>query len=159
LFVMGMAAFVFLWVWGFNRFSRKMSGWDTISARFPMTEVHMLGETYKRRSVDVGRNEYDGGFHVRLAHEGLCMYPLFARHIPCLIPWSSIRTVSMGKWSILLDVDYDKPFRISLPTAALNQIRSHVPPQGFEDGISLFEAVGKSLKAIERPCSLWGRKK
>jgi hypothetical protein len=154
-----MVAFAFVWIWGFKAVTRKLSGWSTIAVQFPMTEVHMVGESYKHRSGDVGNCNYERGFHVHLAQEGLCVYPFFARRIPCLIPWSSIRTVSVSKCVIVLVVDYETPFQISLPAAALDRVRSRVPQERFKDGVSFFEAAGKALRTIERPRWLWGRNK
>jgi len=159
LFGMGMVAFAFVWVWGFNAVTRKQSGWSTIAVQFPMTEVHMVGESYKHRSGDVGNCNYERGFHVHLAQEGLCVYPFFARRIPCLIPWSSIRTVSVSNWGMVVVVDYETPFRIYLPAAALDWVRSYVPPERFKEAVSFFEAAGEALKSIKRPRWLWRRGK
>jgi hypothetical protein len=159
LFGTGIVAFALIWVWCFNAVTRKLSGWSAIAARYPMTEVHLTGESYKRRSGDIGHTNYERGFRIQMAQEGLCVYPFFARRSPCLIPWSSIHTVFVSKWSLLLVIESEKSFQISLPAAALDRIRGQIPQERFKDAVSFFEAAGDALKAMKRPRWLWKQSK
>src|SRR5579862_4523652 len=92
LVISGFAALVVISVLANNRSFRKMSGWETIVRHFPMTALHEVGNTYKNESAYFG-NLNTRNLTVRLADEGLCLMPWFARRDPCLIPWPAIRRV------------------------------------------------------------------
>jgi len=81
-----------------------------------MTDIHDAGDIYKRQNGGVGSIGYGrrGFFNIRLAHEGVCLYPSFARRMPCLIPWSSIGKVSVSDTSVFLVIAYERPLEFSL---------------------------------------------
>lgn len=139
LAVAGFAALMFLMVLVNNLFARKMSGWSDIARRFPMTNIHDVSNIYKRKSGYFGNMSCSRGLTIRVAHEGVCLLPSFARRIPCLIPWSNIRNVSVSGTSLLLTVEYERPFQFSLPTEALPTLRAKLSPESFGKAVSPFD--------------------
>jgi len=159
LFASGMAAFAFVSAWSFKAIARKMSGWKEIAEKFPASELHALGDIYRGQQGDLGIGHYSRAFDIQLAQEGICVRPRFARRIPILIPWPSIRSVSTAKGSILVDVDYEKVFHFDLPAAALAHIRGNVPAERLHEAVSFFEVARAAIKDMEGPRWLWKRNK
>ena len=142
VFVSGMAAFVFLWLWAFKLVARKTSGWSHVVTRFPMTIIHPLGREYTRQSGDIGcSHHYTRGFTLCLAHEGVCVYPFFARHAPCLIPWKSVESVDVSDGCIFLVVQHERPMQFFLPADALQQVKAYLPAESIRKAVSVFEAM------------------
>ena len=98
LVILGFAAVVGLLFLVVNTVALKMSGWKEIAERFPMRDAHFTSDSYRKRQGAVGKigSGKRGFFDIRLAVEGVCVYPLFARRNPCLVPWSAIRRVSIS---------------------------------------------------------------
>ena len=130
-----------------------MSGWKAIAARFPMTDIHDVGDAYKRQSGVVGSISSGGRgfFNIRLAHEGVCLYPSFARRIPCVIPWSGIRKVSVSDSSIFLVVDYERPLEFFLPAEALPAVKAKLSPELFHQAVSPFETAKSAIEDGAQP--------
>jgi len=135
-----------------NKISLKLSGWKAITGRFPMTDTHEMSDTYKRRTGVVGGISGRRGFlNIRLADEGVCIFPFFARRRPCFVPWSRIRKVSVGDFSLLLAVDYEQPFEFSLPTEVLPAIRAKLSQQVFHRAADPFAPVKAAIEDKETP--------
>lgn len=155
VFGCGLAIFALSSSWILNLVSRKLSGWGQVLTQFPMVEVHPLGREYKRQSGEIGRCRYDGAFTLRLAHEGVCVYPNFARHAPCLVPWASIQNVDVSNRCIFLFVRYERAMQLVLPADALQEVRAYVPPESFHEAVSVFQAMKSALQSGVRPRWLW----
>ena len=151
LFISGVAAVLFAFFTGINLLLRKLSGWKAIVERFPMTDFHDAGETYKKQDGVVGNlgSGRRGFLNIRLAHEGVCLYPFFARRNPCLIPWSSIRSVSVSDSSICLVVNYERPLKFFLPADALPVVKAKLSPELFHQAVTPLEAA-KAQSKTER---------
>ena len=133
--------------------SLKMSGWQMIAERFPMRDVSFTGDSFRKQDGVVGDigSGRRGFFDIRLASEGVCIYPLFARRNPCLIPWSAIRRVSVSDTSLLVVVDYERTFEFFLPAEVLPTFQSRLPSELFHKSVSPFEAAKAALKDGTQP--------
>ena len=133
--------------------SLKMSGWQAIAERFPMRDVSFTGDSFKKQDGVVGGigSGRRGFFNIRLASEGVCIYPLFARRNPCLIPWSAIRRVSVADSSFHVVVDFERPFEFFLPAEVLPVFQTRLSPQLFHKAASPFEAAKAALKDSTQP--------
>ena len=151
ILIFGAIAFSLLWFVGNSSTCRKLSGWQAIAARFPMSEIHDVSGTYKRLSGNVGRLSCNRGLTIRLAHEGVGVAPSFARSIPCLIPWSSVRKVFVSGASIHLVIDYEHIFEFYLPTDALPAVRTKLAPEMFHQATSISDATRAALKEGKQP--------
>ena len=66
--------------------TRKTTGWRALTQRFPASDVHKFGGSYKNRNGIFGSgNEVNKAFLIELAHEGLFITAGFDR-APNLIP-------------------------------------------------------------------------
>ena len=157
--ILGVATVAFAWVKIFQTLCGKWSDWQAIAARFPVTNIRTFGETYKRQDGIIGNSSYRQGFNIQLTPEGVCVNPSFARKIPILIPWSSIRSVTVGKLVIVLIVEYEREMQFYLPADALTVIKEHVPAARLKEPVSIFETVKAAIKRGERPHWVWGQKK
>ncbi len=133
--------------------SLKMSGWKAVIKRFPMRDVGFTGDRYKQQDGVVGNigSGKRGFFEIRLASEGVCIYPLFARRNPCLISWSAIRRVSISDSCLHVVVDYERPFEFFLPPEALPTFQAKLSSQLFQKAVSPFEAAKAALKDGTQP--------
>jgi len=127
--------------------------WKGIAKRFPMRDVHFTGDSFKKQAGNVGsvRSSGRGLFDIRLAAEGVCVYPFFARRNPCLVPWSAIRRVSVSDSSLHIVVDYERSFEFFLPAEALSALQAKLTPQLFHHAVSPFEAAKAALKDDTHP--------
>lgn len=153
LAISGLAAMALIMILFSNLVARQMSGWSAIARRFPMTAIHDAGDTYKKRNgiiggIGLGRR---GFLNIRLAQEGVCLYPSFARHVPCLIPWSAIRRVSVSEPNLALTVEYERSFEFFLPAGALSSLKGKLSPELFHKAGAPFEAATAALKAGGQP--------
>lgn len=147
LVILGFIGLMFTVTLGIKLLSRKMSGWQTITERFPMRDAHFTGADFRKQngvvgSIGSGRRGFVG---IRLAQEGVCIYPSFARHNPCLIPWSAIRRVSVSDTSLLVAVDYERTFEFFLPAITLPTFQAKLSPQLFHRAVSPFEVAKKAI--------------
>ena len=150
LVVSGFAAFVGISVLANKRSFRKMSGWDAITRRFPMTGLHDVGNTYKNESGCFGTLN-TRNLTIRLADEGLCVIPWFARRAPCLIPWSAIRRVSVSDLSLLVLVDYEPLLELCVPAEAMPAVHAKLPSDLFHPAGSPFEVAKAAIKEGAQP--------
>jgi len=150
LLMSGAAAFIFALWSGIDLLMRKYSGWKAITERFPMTDTHALGDFYKEQSVVAGKLSCEGGLKIRLAQEGVCLYPSFARRMPCLIPWSSVRSVSSRDSRIYLVVNYEQPLKFFLPADALPVVKAKLSAELFQQTVSP-SAVKHPLSTVRKP--------
>jgi hypothetical protein len=133
--------------------SLKMGGWKQIAEHFPMRATHLMGVTYERQNGIVG-NIGSGGFgsggrgffDIQIAQEGVGIRPRFARHNPCLIPWSAIRRVSVSDTSLSVVVAYEQTFEFFLPLEALPSFQAKLSSQLFHKAVSPFAATKNILK-------------
>jgi hypothetical protein len=63
---------------------------------------------------------------------GVYLYPRFARHSPCFIPWSGVRTVGVRGSSIHVVVEYECPFDFILPGKALPVLEANLEPKKIQ---------------------------
>ena len=92
-----------------------------------------------------------GLFDVRLATEGVCVYPFFSRRNPCLIPWYAVRRVSVSDSSLHIVVDFEQSFEFFLPAVALPAFQAKLAPQLFHHAASPFAAAKAALKDDTHP--------
>jgi hypothetical protein len=151
LVILGFAGLMFVIVLAGNLFARKMSGWRDIVGRFPMTDIHDAGDIYKRKSGVFGSMSCSRGLTIRIAHEGVCIYPSFARRNPCLIPWSAIRRISVSDTSLLVVVDYERTFEFFLPAESLPTFEAKLSSELFHKAVSPFEAAKKMIQDGTQP--------
>jgi hypothetical protein len=154
LFVLlGFGALVGLLFLAVKVVSSKMGGWKGVAERFPMRDVSFTGETFRKRAGNVGEvgSSGRGMFDIRLATEGFCIYPFFARRNPCLVPWSAIRRVSVSDTSLLVVVDYERTLEFFLPRESLPTFRSKLSSSLFHEAVSPFEAAKKLLQDGTQP--------
>jgi len=133
--------------------SLKMSGWQTIAERFPMRDVSFTGDSFRKQDGvvgDIGSGKR-GFFDIRLATEGVCIYPLFAHRNPCLVPWSAIRRVSVSDTSLLVVVSYERSFEFFLPAKVLPIFQARLSSELFHKAVSPFEAAKAALKDGTQP--------
>src|SRR5215469_9673826 len=123
ILVTSISAFLLLF-WLLARWlPRKMSGWDVLAGKFPATDVHKFGGTFRGCTGFFGRCggvTVKGGFHVECALEGLCITANFARRLPILLPWSAIREVDqvdpvLGVGRVIVFADYESQVHFDLP--------------------------------------------
>ena len=165
LFIIALAALAALLVASGKMLAQKVSGWKAITGRFPMTDIKPTGDAYTGRMAVIGNTSYSGAA-IRIAPQGVCFFPSFARRNPCLIPWSAIRRVSISE-SLHLVVDYERRFEFYLPVEALPALRARLSPQSFHQAASPFAVVkaamadpatprwmawiaGRTLQAVEK---------
>lgn len=153
LAVVVFAALVGLLFLAVKLVSLKMSGWQAITERFPMRDVSFTGDSFRKQDGVVGDIGSDrrGFFDIRLASEGVCIYPLFARRKPCLIPWSEIRRVSVSDTSLLVVVNYERTFEFFLPVEILPTFQNRLQSGSFHKSVSPFEAAKAALKDGAQP--------
>jgi hypothetical protein len=153
LVMLGFVALAGLLLLVVKLFAIKMSGWKEIAGRFPMRDVSFTGDSYKQQSGVVGSigSSRRGFFDIRMAQEGVCVSPYFARRNPCLIPWSAVRRVSVSDSSLHVVVNYERPFEFFLPAEALAAFQSRLSPQLFQKALSPFEAAKTALKDSTQP--------
>ena len=153
LVVLGFGALVGLLFLVVKLVSLKMSGWQVIAERFPMRDVSFTGDSFRKQDGVVGDigSGRRGFFDIRLASEGVCIYPLFARRNPCLIPWSAVRRVSVSDASLLVVVDYERSFEFFLPIEVLPTFQSRLSSELFHKAVSPFEAAKAALKDGTQP--------
>ena len=157
--ILGTVAACFGWIWVSGVISAKLCGWQALVETFPMTENQPLGAIYKSQTGDIGRCRFRQGFNIQLTQKGVCVYPDFDRHTPGLIPWSSIRRVSISQRSICLTVEYEKHLELNLPSDALPIIQANVSPERFQKAAFPFAATKAAFKAVGGPRWLWPGKK
>jgi hypothetical protein len=149
--VLGFAALIglmYLAIWLIS-----LCGWRGIAKQFPMRDVNFTGDSFKKQEGRAG-NITSGGhglFDIRLAAEGVCVYPFFARRNPCLVPWSAIRRASVSDSSLHIVVDYERSFEFFLPTEALPAFQAKLTPQTLHHAVSPFEAAKAALKDDTHP--------
>ena len=151
LVVLGFAALIglmYLAIWLVS-----LGGWKGIAKRFPMRDVNFTGDSFKKQAGNVGsfRSSGRGLFDIRLAAEGVCVCPFFARRNPCLVPWSAIRRVSVSNSSLHIVVDYARSFEFFLPAEALPAFYAKLTPQLFHHAASPFEAAKAALQDDTHP--------
>jgi hypothetical protein len=148
LVILGFAAVVGLLFLVVNTVALKMSGWKKIAERFPMRDAHFTSDSYRKRQGAVGKigSGKRGFFDIRLAVEGVCVYPLFARRNPCLVPWSAIRRVSISASSLLVVADYERTFEFFLPAESLPALQARLASSLFHNSTSPFEAAKKAIQ-------------
>jgi hypothetical protein len=151
LVVLGFAALIglmYLAIWLVS-----VAGWKKIAKRFPMRAVSFTGDSFTKQGGRAGNisSKGRGLFDIRLAVEGVCVYPFFARRNPCLVPWSAIRRVSVSDSSLHLVLDSEQSFEFFLPAAALPALQARLAPQLFHQGVSPFDAAKAALKNDSHP--------
>ena len=148
LVVLGFGALVGLLFLVVKVVSLKMGGWKGIAERFPMRDVNFTGDSFRKQEGNVGDigSSGRGLFDIRLATEGICIYPFFARRNPCLVPWSAIRRVSVSDTSLLVVVDYERTFEFFLPAESLPTLQANLSSSLFHKAVSPFEAAKAALK-------------
>ena len=153
LVVLGFGALVGLLFLVVKVVSLKMGGWKGIAERFPMRDVNFTGDSFRKQEGNVGDigSSGRGLFDIRLATEGICIYPFFARRNPCLVPWSAIRRVSVSDTSLLVVVDYERTFEFFLPAESLPTFQSKLSSSLFHKAVSPFEAAKKVLQDGTQP--------
>ena len=129
------------WPLIFKKLCRKESGWDALAVRFPAATTLTLGETYKQQTGIIGNNCYEQGFDVQLTPDGVRIRSSFARQTPILVPWASIRTVSSGRFILVLTVDYENKLEFHLPSIVSAVVKEHVPAERWQKRVSLIETV------------------
>jgi len=125
LAVLGFAALIGVLFLVVKVVSLKMGGWKEIAERFPMRDVNFTGDSFRKQEGNVGNigSSGRGLFDICLATKGVCIYPFFARRNPCLVPWSSVRRVSVSDTSLLLVVDYERLLSFSCPSRCSRHFR------------------------------------
>jgi hypothetical protein len=153
LAILGFAALIWATYLVGNVVARKMSGWKAVSERFPMRDINPTGDSFKNGSGVIGNigSGKRGSFDIRIAQEGVCIYPSFARRSPCLILWSAIRRVSVSDTSLLVTVDYERPFQFFLPARLLPTLQAKLSLELFHKAVSPFEAAKAALKDGAQP--------
>lgn len=153
LAVLGLFAFIGLILWGVKMISLKMSGWKEIADSYPMGDAIFIGDRYKHQSGAVGNisSGRRGFFDIRLAQEGVCIYPSFARRNPCLIRWFAIRRVSVSDSSLHVVVDCERTFEFFLPIEGLPLFQAKLSPEMFHKAVSPFETAKAVLKGGTQP--------
>jgi len=151
LVVLGFAALIglmYLVIWLVS-----LGSWKAIAKQFPMRDVSFTGDSFKKQEGRAGNisSKGRGLFDIRLAAEGACVYPFFARRNPCLVPWSAIRRVSICGSCLCIVVDYDGSFEFFLPTAVLPIFQAKLAPQLFHHATSPFAAAEAALKDDTHP--------
>ena len=153
LAVLGFAALIGLLFLVVKVVSFKMGGWKEIAERFPMRDVNFTGDSHRKQEGNVGDigSKGRGLFDIRLAAEGVCVYPFFARRNPCLVPWSAIRRVFVSNSSLHIVVDYDGSFEFFLPAETLPALQARLAPQLFHQAVSPFDFAKAALKEDTHP--------
>jgi hypothetical protein len=153
LAVLGFAALIGLLFLVVKVVSLKMGGWKGIAERFPMRDTTFTGDSYRKQEGNVGDIGSNGRglFDIRLVTEGICIYPFFARSNPCLVPWTSVRRVSISDTSLLVVVDYERTFEFFLPIEALPTLQARLSSELFHKAVSPFEAAKAALKDGTQP--------
>jgi hypothetical protein len=151
LVVLGLAALIglmYLAIWLVS-----LGAWKGIAKRFPMRDVSFTGDSFKKQAGSFGsiQSRGRGLFDIRLAAEGVCVYPFAARRNPCLVPWSAIRRVLVSDASLHIVVDYDRSFEFFLPAKALPILQAKLRPQLLHQAVSPFEAAKAALKDEPHP--------
>ena len=151
--VLGFAALIGLLFLVVKIISLKMGGWKGIVERFPMRDVNFTGDSFRKQEGNVGNigSSGRGLFDIRLATEGVCVYPFFARRNPCLVPWSAIRRVSVNDTSLLVVVSYEQAFEFFLPAGSLPELQANLSSSLFHKAVSPFEAAKAALKDGTQP--------
>ncbi len=156
-----IGAVCFFW-WYSRRYGpRRTSDWDTLSRKFPATDVHKFGDRYKNLNASFGdRHEasIDSAFLIEFAQEGFLVTPNFARTLPILIPWASLHEVKpvipgfIMKAVVLVTVDYEKRVCFHLPKDALATLQQNVPADRVRAETSLFgEIKNRWQQGHEKP--------
>jgi hypothetical protein len=129
--------------------SMKPRAWKGIAERFPMRDVNYTSDSFKKQAGNVGDIGSGGRtlFDIRLATEGVCVYPAFARRNPCLIPWSAIRRVSVTDARLLVVINYERTFEFFLPIEALPTFQARLSPQLFQKAASHIQEPDARLPA------------
>jgi hypothetical protein len=149
--VLGFAALIglmYLAIWLVS-----LGGWKGIAKRFPMQDVNFTGDSFKKQPGSFGgiQSRRRGLFDIRLAAEGVCVYPFFARRNPCLVPWSAIQRVSVSDTSLHIVVNYDRSFEFFLPAEALPVFQAKLASQLLHQAVLPFEAAKAALKDDTHP--------
>jgi hypothetical protein len=132
LSIAGLAALTIALVWGTSRLLRLTSGWKSVQERFPATGPQTSDEIYKGQFLGIGRTSSADSFRglaVGVTPSGLYLYPRFARHSPCFIPWSRIRRAAVRGSSIHVVVEHERPFDFTLPSKALPVLEANLEPE------------------------------
>lgn len=141
-------------------FARKATGWRALTQKFPASDVHKLGGSYKKQNGRFGNNEWNNSFLIELAHEGLFITADFDR-TPILIPWSAIKDVT--ELSIFgfvagvnLTVNYESRLNFDVPKDALKAIQENVLPERlhqtrFSDLLKSKLVISKSMPLKHSP--------
>ena len=153
LVVLGFAALIGLLFLVVKVVSLKMGGWKEIAERFPMRDVNFTGDSFKKQEGNVGDigSSRRGLFDIRLATEGVCVYPFFARRNPCLIPWSAIRRVSVSDTSLLVVVGYERTFEFFLPAESLAALQANISLSLFHKAVSPLENAKAAIEDKATP--------
>lgn len=158
LVIVGGIALGFAIVLGGNAFQRYATGWKQLTKRFPATEVHKFGGSYKRQTGFFDITAYggvvSGAFLVELAQEGVLVTANFAR-TPLLIPWSAIRDVTetnmLGlKTCVRITADYEPILAFTIPKDALIAIQENVSTDRFHQADFVELVKKKFLDAIHQ---------
>ncbi len=131
----------------------SLNSWKGITKRFPMRGVNFTGDSFRKQEGRAGSisSRGRGLFDIRLAAEGVCVYPFFARRYPCLVPWSAIRRVSVSDSSLHVVLDCEQSFEFFLPSEALPGLQAKLPPQLFHQAGSPFAIAEAALKNDTHP--------
>ena len=153
LVVLGFAALIGLLFLVVKVVSLKMGGWKEIAEQFPMRDVNFTGDSFRKQEGNVGGigSRGRGLFDIRLANEGMCIYPFFARRNPCLVPWSAIRRVSVSDTSLLVVVDYERTFEFFVPVESLPTFQAKLSSSLFHKSVSPFDAAKKTIQNGTQP--------
>jgi len=131
---------------------RLLTGWKTLTRRFPLVDVHRLGEKFEATGDFACIRGSVKGFLVELTQEGLLVTARFAAKSPVLIPWPDILQVkefeSLAGWlpwssgqNIQVIVRYEKSLWFNLPKEALAAIQTHIPAERFHKATSIFDLL------------------
>jgi len=132
-----------------NALTRKATGWKALIQRFPASDVHKFGGSYKNRNGIFGNGSmYHKMFLIELAHEGLFIKADFDR-TPILIPWSAIRSIDETNvfgftMMVNLTIDYERRLVFDLPKEALRAIHENVSAERFHEA-DFFQLIKKKI--------------
>jgi hypothetical protein len=129
--------------------ARKATGWRALSQRFPASDVHKFGGSYKNRNgIFGGGSKVNKSFLIELAHEGLLITADFDR-TPILIPWSAISAIDeMDVFGftmmVNLTINYERRLIFDVPKDALKVIQENVSAERFHE-TDFFQLVKKMM--------------
>jgi hypothetical protein len=132
-----------------NALTRKATGWRSLTQKFPASDVHKFGGSYKKRNgIFGGGNQVNKSFLIELAQEGLLITADFDR-TPILIPWSAISAIDEMDFigftmMVNLTICYERRLVFDVPKDALRAIQENVSTERFHER-SIFELVKKKM--------------